>query len=120
LGLKSDVLDTMWNKYESNRPYFNADTHMPNDAYKGTWKDYLNPEAINAVVQGKEFDFPNQKQLNNFNWTEKDLTSIKKWAKEIGEDPKDFDKMHLYKLAKSEGKTLAQLKAELREMGAPI
>lgn len=118
LKLKPEIMDAMWNKYETDRPYFNTDTHMPNDAYKGTWRDYLNPEAVNEFLQGKDYMFPNQKVLENSNWKPKDLTQIKTWAKKNNLDPKDFSKKNLYKLAKSEKITLAQLKQELRARGA--
>lgn len=118
LGLKPEIMDSMWNKYETERPYISSDTKMPNDAYKGTWRDYLNPEAINEFLQGKDYLFPNQKPLENANWTPKDLKEVKAWAKKNNLDPKDFDKKKLYKLAKSEKLSLAQLKQELHGMGA--
>lgn len=118
LGLKPEIMDSMWNKYETDRPYIDADTKMPNDAYKGSFRDYLNPEAVNEFLQGKDYMFPNQKVLENANWKPKDLTQIKTWAKKNNLDPKDFSKKNLYKLAKSEHITLAQLKQELRARGA--
>jgi hypothetical protein len=118
LGLKPEIMDSMWNKYETERPYIGTETKMPNDAFKGTWRDYLNPEAVNEFLQGKDYMFPNQKPLENANWSDKDLKQVKTWAKKNNLDPKDFDKKKLYKLAKSEGLTLAQLKQELHGMGA--
>ena len=117
LGLKPEIMDSMWNKYETDRPYIDTDTKMPNDAFKGTWRDYLNPEAVNEFLQGKDFMFPNQKPLENANWNDKDLKKVKTWAKKNHHDPKDFSKMNLYKLAKSEHKNLAQLKQEFHALG---
>lgn len=117
VGLKPEIMDAMWNKYETDRPYIDVDTKMPNDAYKGTWKDYLSPQAINSFLQGKDYTPPNQKSLENANFSKKDLETIKTWAKKHNEDPKDFSKKNLYKLAKSEGKTLSQFKEELHKLG---
>lgn len=118
LGLRPEVMDSMWNKYETERPYIDTTTKMPNDAYKGTWRDYLNPEAVNAYSTGKEFVPPNQKQLAQANFNKDDLQSLKTFARKNHLDSKDFDKKNLYKLAKNEGITLSQLKAELVKMGA--
>lgn len=118
LGLKPEILDAMWSKYETERPYINPETKMPNDSYKGTWHDYLNPEAVNEFTHGKNFSFPNQKMLDQANWNKQDLTKIKSWAKENHLDPKDFDKKNLYLLAKKENISLSQLKLELAKMGA--
>lgn len=118
LGLKPEIMDSMWNKYETDRPYISSDTKMPNDAFKGTWRDYLHPEAVNEFLRGKDFNFPNQKKLEKSNWSSKDLEHVKSWAKKNNLDPKDFSKKNLYKLAKSEHLTLAELKEELHEMGA--
>ena len=118
LGIRPEVMDSMWNKYETERPYLNTDTKMPNDAFKGTWKDYLNPEAVNAYAQGKDYSQPDQKNLENANFNKDDLKNIKSWARKNHMDSKDFEKKNLYKIAKNEGITLAQLKLELAKMGA--
>jgi hypothetical protein len=90
---------------------------MPNDAFKGTWRDYLHPEAVNAYSQGKDFTPANQKQLSQANFNNDDIKSLKTFARKNHLDSKDFEKKNLYKLAKNEGKTLSQLKAELVNMG---
>jgi hypothetical protein len=118
LKLRPDVLDSMWNKYETDRPYINSESKMPNDAYKGTWQDYLRPESINSFVSGKDFTPPNQKPLQGMNWTGSDLKDIKKWAYDSHLDPNMFTKEALYKGAKDEGITLAQLKLALMKRGA--
>lgn len=118
LGLKPEILDAMWGKYETERPYFNTETKMPNDAYKGSYMDYLNPEAVNAFINGQEYSPTNNKQLKEDNWSSKDLKNVQGWAKKNNLDPKDFDKMNLYILAQKEGISLAQLKKELHGMGA--
>lgn len=117
MHLKPEVLDAQWNKYETQRPYMDSDTKMPNDAYKGTWKDYLTPQSINSFVKGSDFKQPNQKALQGLNWREDDLKSIQDWAYKNHFDPKDFSKRNLYAIAKHDGISLSQLKSELMKRG---
>ncbi len=117
LHLKPTILDAMWNKYETERPYIDSQTKMPNDSYAGTWKDYLNPEAVNAYKNGQDYNFPNQRQLKESNWNAKDLKEIKSWAHSNKLDPKMFTKENLYKTAQKRGMTLSQLKIELIKKG---
>lgn len=117
LGLRSELLDSLWNKYETDRPYIDSITKMPNDAYKGTWQDYLKPNAVNAFLEGKDYTPSNQKILNGMNWTRDNLSDVKKWAYKNRLDPKKWEKKDLYRLAKNEGITLSQLKMELMSRG---
>src|ERR1044071_3449488 len=99
------------------RLYLNSDTNMPNDAYKGTWKDYLTPQSINAFVKGEDYKQPNQKALNGMNWTDDDLKKFEKIGKQAGYGKGEIKKQELYKLAKKEGKNLSQVKLELIKAG---
>src|ERR1044071_7862619 len=117
MRLKPEILDAEWNKYETERPYLNSDTNMPNDAYKGTWKDYLTPQSINAFVKGEDYKQPNQKALNGMNWTDDDLKKFEKIGKQAGYGKGEIKKQELYKLAKKEGKNLSQVKLELMKAG---
>jgi|GEM_PF-3512353 hypothetical protein len=117
LGLRPEIMDAMWNKYETERPYINTETKMPNDAYKGTWRDYLHPESVNAYSNGIDFNQPNQKQLDQANFNKDDLKDLQSWAKKHHQDPHDFDKKNIYKLAHKEKLSLAQLKTEFVKMG---
>lgn len=118
LGLKPEILDSMFSKYQTDRPYIDPQTKMPNDAYKGTWKDYLSPQAINSFLAGRDYVPPSQSMLNGMNWTKRDLTDVKDWAKKNHLNPKDFEKKNLYKLARNEHIPLSQLKMELMKRGA--
>lgn len=118
LGLKPEILDAGWNAYETQRPYLDPDTKLPNDAYKGTWKEYLSPRFVNSFLEGKNYIPQNQNILTAMNWTKDDLKKIKDWAKKHGKDPKDFDKKHLYEAAKEEKTTLSGLKQGFVRMGA--
>ncbi len=117
LGLKPEIMDSMWNKYETDRPYMDPETHMPNDSYKGTWQDYLHPEVVNSFLQGKEYYIPDQKKLEQDNWTAKDLKDMKDWARKNGKDPAAINKNTLYTLAKNEKTTLANVKREFIKNG---
>ena len=70
MHLSPPVLDSLWNKYETERPYMDSDTKMPNDSYKGTWKDYLTPQSVNAFVRGEDYTPPNQRVLQGMSWSE--------------------------------------------------
>jgi hypothetical protein len=118
MGLKPEVMDAMWNKFNGDRPYMDTTTKTPNDSYNGTSKDYLTPEAVNAFLNGNKYTTPNSKQLKDANFNDKDLKSLKTWAKSHQMNPKDFEKKNLYKLAKKEGISMSGLKAELKKMGA--
>lgn len=117
LGLRTDLLDAMWNKYETDRPYIDPETKMPNDAYKGTWQDYLHPEVVNSFLAGKTYNIPDQKKLEKENWTTSDLKKIKEWAKANGKNPKDVDKKTLFRLAQNHKTTLSEVKKEFIKNG---
>lgn len=117
-GIKPQVLDAMWNKYETERPYINTDTYMPNDAYKGTWKDYLAPQAVNTYLRGQNYTPSDQKILDAMNWKDSDLKSLRNWALKNGKNPHEFDKKNLYAKARKYGMSLSQIKMKLMSGGA--
>ena len=116
--LRPDIMDALWNRYETERQYFNPNTHMPNDSYRGSFMDYLTPAAVNAITQGREYTPPNQKYLDQQNWTKDNLSQAKSWARKHGMPSKYFEKRNIYTLAKNSGMTLAQFKEYLRSKGA--
>lgn len=117
MKLKPEILDAMWNKFETDRPYINTDTYLPNDAYKGTSSDYLKPEVVNAYLAGREYFIPDQKQLEMSNWNKDDIKQINKWAQKKGIHKDEVDKFNLYKMARAEGKSFSEFKSELIKKG---
>ena len=120
LGLKPEIMDAMFNRFETERPYIDPITKIPNDSYKGTSKDYLKPEAVNAFLNGSTYNPANQKSLDDQNWTAKDLKAVTKWAKDHNVDPAGYSKQQLFKIAQNEKIPMSKLKMEFRKMGAPI
>lgn len=118
LKLKPEVMDALWNQFETDRPYFDVYSKMPNDAYKGTWRDYLKPQAINSIVEGKNYKPDNEAVLRNMNFNEGDIKKIKDWSKEQGLSRKGFSKQDLIYTAKKRNMTLPQLKMEFLKRGA--
>ncbi len=101
MGVKAEVLDAMWNNFETQRPYVDTQTGFPNYAYKGSWKDYLNPRAINAAVEGKDYVPKNQTMLEAMNFNKDDLRELK---------ANGYTKQDLYKTMKETKKSMPQLK----------
>jgi hypothetical protein len=118
LNIKPEIRDALFSQYETERPYINTETKMPNDAYNGTWKEYLTPEAVNAYIAGINYTPSSQAVLQGMNWSKSDLKNIKSWAARNRLDASDFEKKNLYKLAKNENMTLSQLKSWLMSRGA--
>jgi hypothetical protein len=54
-GLDVHTAQTLWNMYRNQRPVYNFQTQQPNEQFDGTWRQFLNPQAVNAAKNGTPY-----------------------------------------------------------------
>lgn len=74
MRIPNSVANELFNLYNQQRPQYNAKDSIRNMHYQGTWKDYLTPEAVDAVMNGKKFTPKNQKELSKNVITDADIS----------------------------------------------
>lgn len=57
-GVDPYTTNSLWSNYNTQRPWYDFTNHAPNSQYRGTWGDYLTPQAVQAVQQGKSYSPP--------------------------------------------------------------
>ena len=69
-GLDIYTANTLWNQYNNQRPVYDFDNNSPNAQYQGTWRDFLNPQAISAAQMGQPYVLPPSfnNQTERKNW----------------------------------------------------
>jgi hypothetical protein len=63
MGIDKQTADSLWMSYMNQRPAFDFTNNTANTQYRGTWKDYLNSQAINSVRSGTPY-VPNPSNLS--------------------------------------------------------
>jgi hypothetical protein len=70
MGVDVNTARSLWNMYRNQRPVYNFQTQQPNTQFDGSWKDYLNPQAIQAAQSGLPYvpmpNFGNQQEFKNW------------------------------------------------------
>ena len=63
----------IWSMYENQRPVYDFTKGNTNKEYLGSWKDYLNPDAVNSVTTGSPYvpQPKSEKDLRYLNTQEK-------------------------------------------------
>jgi hypothetical protein len=54
-GIDIHTAQSLWNMYRQQRPVYDFGAGKPNTQFDGSWKDYLNPQAAQAVQTGKPY-----------------------------------------------------------------
>lgn len=66
-GLDVRTAQNLWNMYRQQRPVYNFQTRTPYNQFIGSWRDYLNPDAVQAAQTGQSYlsvpNFSNKKDL---------------------------------------------------------
>lgn len=66
-GLDVRTAQNLWNMYRQQRPVYNFQTRTPYTQFTGSWRDYLNPDAVQAAQTGQPYlsvpSFNNKKDL---------------------------------------------------------
>jgi hypothetical protein len=51
-GIDVHTAQVLWNSYRNQRPVYNFQTNSPNTQFDGTWRQYLNPQAVYSAQNG--------------------------------------------------------------------
>lgn len=69
-GLDLRTSQNLWNMYRQQRPVYNFQTKTPYPQFIDSWREYLNPEAVQAVQNGQPYlsvpKFSNKADLINW------------------------------------------------------
>lgn len=69
-GVDVQTANSLWSKYNDQRPVYDIQNKKPNTQFQKTWSDFLNPEAVNAVRTGQNYvSIPSFSSKKDFlNW----------------------------------------------------
>lgn len=72
-GVDAPTAQTLWNMYRQQRPVYDFQNRTPNTQFNGSWKDYLNPQAVQAAQSGQNYvpipKFSDKKSFINWSKT---------------------------------------------------
>jgi len=54
-GIDVQTAQALWNSYNNQRPVYDFDQNKPNTQFQNSWKDYLTPQAVQAVKNGQGY-----------------------------------------------------------------
>ena len=57
-GIDVYTANSLWNQYNNQRPVYDFANNSPNPQYQGTWRDFLNPQAVAAAQAGRPYVLP--------------------------------------------------------------
>lgn len=69
-GVDPYTANNLWQNYINQRPAYDFSTNTPNSSYRGTWGDFLTPQAVSAAQSGRQYvpvpQFNNEKEAKNW------------------------------------------------------
>ena len=69
--------DKVINKMQSDIPYFNTETNLPNDYVKHVWPEYLTPKALDSIARNQDYTPEGVKHFKSLSFTPDDIDKLK-------------------------------------------